>query len=64
VGPSPSWPLSKLAPLAQTSSYATGQGVIQMLTSALFVAKTNIKFFKICSVSTSDMDRRKGRARD
>jgi len=31
--------------------------VIQMRTSALFVAKTNIEFFKIYSVSTSDMDR-------
>jgi len=29
-----------------------GEGVIQMRTSALFVAKTNIKFFKIYSVST------------
>jgi len=28
-----------------------------MRTSALFVAKTNIEFFKIYSVSTSDMDR-------
>jgi len=31
--------------------------VIQMRTSALFVVKTNIEFFKIYSVSTSDMDR-------
>jgi len=38
-----------------------GQGVIQMQTSALFVAKTNIEFFKIYSVSTSDMDRGEGR---
>jgi len=30
------------------------QGVIQMWTSALFVAKTKIKFFKIYSVSTSE----------
>jgi len=28
-----------------------------MRTSALFVAKTNIEFFKIYSVSTFDMDR-------
>jgi len=28
------------------------EGVIQMRTSVLFVAKTNIKFFKIYSVST------------
>jgi len=38
--------------------------VIQMWTSALFVAKTNIKFFKIYSVSTSDMDRGEGRGED
>jgi len=31
-----------------------------MRTSALFVAKTNIKIFKIYSVSTSDMDSGKG----
>jgi len=30
---------------------------IQVRTSALFVAKTNIEIFKIYSVSTSDMDR-------
>jgi len=35
-------------------------GVIQMRTSELFVAKTNIEFFLICSVSTSDMDRGRG----
>jgi len=34
-----------------------GKGVIQMRTSALFVAKTNIKFFKIYSVSKSDINR-------
>jgi len=38
-----------------------GQGVIQVQTSALFVAKTKIEFFKVYSVSTSDMDRGKGR---
>jgi len=32
-----------------------------MQTSALFVAKINIEFFKIHSVSTSDMDRGEGR---
>jgi len=31
-----------------------------MRTSALFVAKTNTEFFKIYSVSTSDMDRGRG----
>jgi len=36
-----------------------GQGVIQMQMSALFVAKTNIEFFKIYSMS--DMDRGEGR---
>jgi len=34
--------------------------VIQMRTSALFVAKSNIKFFKINSMSTSDMDSGRG----
>jgi len=34
-----------------------GQEVIQMRTSAFFIAKTNIEFFKFYSVSTSDMDR-------
>jgi len=32
-----------------------------MRMSVLFVAKTNIKFFKIYSVSTADMDREEGR---
>jgi len=40
-----------------------GQGVIQMRTSELFIAKTNTKFFKIYSVSTSDMDRGGGEGR-
>jgi len=38
-----------------------GQGVIQMQTSVLFVGKTNIEYFKIYIVSTSDMDRREGK---
>jgi len=40
------------------------QDVISMRTSALFVAKTNIDFFNIYSVSTSDMDRREGRGEE
>jgi len=32
-----------------------------MRTSALFFAKTNIEFFKIYSMSTSDIDRVEGR---
>jgi len=37
------------------------QGVVQMRSSALFVAKTNIEFFKIYgSVFTSDIDRVRG----
>jgi len=37
-----------------------------MRTSTLFVAKTNIKFFKIHSVSISDMDtgQREGKGRE
>jgi len=41
-----------------------GQGVIQVRTSALFVAKTNVEFFKTHSVSTPDMDRGEGRGRE
>jgi len=35
-----------------------------MQTSAIFVAKTNIEFFKIYSVSTSGMDREEGRGEE
>jgi len=40
-----------------------GQGVIQMRTSKIFFAKTNIEFFKIYSVSTSNMDKGEGRGK-